>query len=282
MKKFLMLILGISLFSIYRLANAGAFVMPVSMTEMPDGSGRVVQRIISWTENSNALNPCYGSQFCWVGPDVQYDGHQPGLYGSCGRGGYANVSGNCIQISKMRTMKEVAEAYNKYFPLPHNFSFGITNTDARCVGLFYINHPPALGPYGDGKLWPGSSCGKLPPVNQHCSINLPSEINHGSLSNSNLNGNKKLIYGTINCTKSGDLKLYSHSSTGEEKVYLNSSKTLYSKTLINNKAGWDGVNISVEGKNIPTSFTFTSELNSLGNIPPGNYSGVSVVLLSFQ
>lgn len=274
MKKFLMLILGISLFSIYRLANAGAFVMPVKM--WTDWLGvRVEQRIIAWSEDDNTLNPCYGLPECWVGPDVLYPRRTPGLYGSC------IEAGNCLQIGGYRTRKEVAEAYNQKFPLPHNFTFTIASSDATCVGLFYIRTRPTMSTAGQGIKWPGSTCGKLPPINQHCSINLPPTIDHGSLSNNNLNGSKKSITGSINCTQAGALKLYSHSSTGEKNIYLNSEKTLYSMTFINGQDGWGGAYINTSGNNLSSPFTFTSELETSGNVKPGNYSGSAVVLLSF-
>lgn len=115
------------------------------------------------------------------------------------------------------------------------------------------------------------------------SISLPSYVDHGSISNTNLNGQVKSVSGTINCTQSASLNIYARSTTGERYVYLNSNSAFYSRPLINNQDGWNGVNIPVSGSNVNNPFTFTSELHTTGGvITPGYYSGNSIVIISFN
>lgn len=261
-----------------RSAHAGAFVMPIRT--YIDGQSRThaVQEIISWTEDSGLINPCYGQSVCYIGPDVLYSNHPPGMYGSC------IDARSCLEISNYRTRVEVANAYKMRFGIPYQSDFPLQSSDATCVGLFYITHEPVLPPAGtDATQWPGSTCGKLPPANQFCSISLPSYVDHGSINNANLNGQVKSVSGTINCTQSASLNIYARSTTGERYVYLNSNSAFYSRPLINNQDGWNGVNIPVSGSNMNNPFTFTSELHTTSNtITPGYYTGNSIVIISFN
>lgn len=273
----LLIIILVSLLFI-RSANAGAYVMPVSVTPGAGMGGKilVVQDIIYWSEDSNQPNPCYGVAECWVGPDVLYTDGTPSLSGSCI---FAN---NCIEISGYQYAYEVADAFKSLKGIPYKSSYTIENEDATCVGIFYVKHLPSSG-IRDSSLWPGSTCGKLPPVNQYCNISLPSYVDHGFVRSTNLNGQIMSVSGGISCTESGSLNIYARSVTGENYVYLNTNKSLYSRPLINNQDGWNGVNISVSGGNVNNPFTFTSELHTTGGvITPGYYTGSSIVIISFN
>ncbi|CAE12708.1 unnamed protein product [Photorhabdus laumondii subsp. laumondii TTO1] len=255
-------------------ANAGAFVMPIGMSEDNDRTPRTTQEIIAWDENDTDPNPCHGSGVCYVGPDVKYRYRLPGMHGSCIEGKH------CIEISRLKTKKEVAEAYKKTFPLPYRSDFRLISTDATCIGLFFIRHQPTLG-FSDAELWPGSTCGRLPPTNQSCNIFLPPVIDHGDLGVENLNGNKKTITGNVQCTLPANLTLYTKSSTGEKFIYLNPKKTLYSDVDINGSNAWNGVPITVSGNNL-YSFSFSSRLQSLGKVDAGAYSGDVIVIMTFN
>ncbi|NHB95408.1 hypothetical protein [Photorhabdus stackebrandtii] len=255
--------------------NAGAFVTPIDMNQ----TGRdthVILQIVDWTENDTDRNPCYESVPCFVGPDVKYRDAPvyPGMYGSC------ILSRHCLEISKIKTRKEVAKEYKKAFPLPYRAKFLLRSSEADCIGLFYIQHRPNPSD-SDAIQWPGSVCGKVPSVKQSCSLYLPSVIDHGDLGQENLNGNKKTITGNVQCTLSADLTLYAKSSTGEKFIYLDPEKTLYSDVDINGSNAWNGVPITVSGNN-PYLFSFSSTLQSLGKVDAGAYSGDVIVIIGFN
>ncbi|EPL3993002.1 hypothetical protein AB6G07_15380 [Providencia stuartii] len=261
-----------------RSAQAGAYVMPISVIPGAGGQGlpQVTQEIIYWDEDNSTLNPCYGVTECWIGPDVLYSSNYPSLRGTC------EFYNNCIEISGYRYAYQVMNAFKASKGIPYRAIFDISSSDATCVGLFYVPHRPKNNVF-DSQLWPGSTCGQLPPANQFCSISLPSYVDHGSISNSNLNGQIKSVSGTISCTRPASLKVYARSTTGERYVYMNSNSAFYSRPLINNQDGWYGVNISVSGSNVNNPFTFTSELHTTTSaITPGYYTGNSIVIISFN
>ncbi|EJD6584531.1 hypothetical protein M0L63_RS17665 [Providencia rettgeri] len=281
LKCFNLLFFIITIFSLFpiKFANAGAYVMPIRT--YIDGQGRThaVQKIIAWDEDQTTQNPCYGTLVCYIGPDVRYSRHPPGLYGSC------IEAKSCIEISKYKTRLEVANAYKARFGVPYQTDYPLQSSDATCVGLFYITHTPVLPPSAgatDGVQWPGSTCGKLPPANQYCNIYLPTFVDHGSIKNTDLDGKIETVTGTINCTQSSSLKVYARSVTGERYVYMNNNKSFFSRPLINDNDGWDGVSIPVTGGNISKTFRFSSELYSMGVVRPGQYTGNAIVIISFE
>ncbi|MEX5716373.1 hypothetical protein IC615_23825 [Serratia ureilytica] len=101
----------------------------------------------------------------------------------------------------------------------------VNGRDASCVGMFYIRTPAISG---GASLWPNSVCGILPPQNQSCDVNLPTVIDFDTLSQDEISGMERTIYGTIGCTQSGTIKIYSQSTLGEGNIYLRSNKKFYS------------------------------------------------------
>lgn len=259
-------------------AMAGAYVMPINVVPGAGGQGlpQVTQEIIYWDEDNFTLNPCHGVSQCWLGPDVLYSTNYPSLRGTC------EFYDNCIEISGYQYAYQVMNAFKASKGIPYRATFDISSTDATCVGLFYVPHKPANAVF-DSQLWPGSTCGNLPPTNQFCSVSLPAYIDHGSISNTNLNGQTKDINGSVSCTEPANLNVYARSTTGERYVYLNPNKNLYSDPYINNQDAWYGVNITTPGGNVSSSFTFTSKLVTTGGtIAPGYYTGNSIVIISFN
>lgn len=254
-------------------AHAGAYVYPVSI-KYTSPNALVVQKIIAWTEN-NAPNPCYGASQCWLGLDVLYTYlGTPDLGGTC-------RAGNCLEISRYATKKDVLKAFIKKFGVPYQSSpFPIDNVNATCVGLFYIKGAPHDG-FGSGVKWPESTCGKLPPYRQTCDISLPSAIDYGNLTAQTLEGKEMTITGDIKCAQNGTVKLYGMSRSGAGKVFLNKNKTLYSELNINNSRAVDGVSVNVVGNRTPVSFSLTSILKITGEIEANAYEGSGIVLLTY-
>ncbi|MDC9596064.1 MrpH family fimbial adhesin [Xenorhabdus anantnagensis] len=254
---------------------AGAYVMPVDMA-IEAGRTTTTMEIIAWTEEEGIPNPCYGRSKCYVGPDVQYrNGQKPGMYGSC------KEAGACLQdAQKYRTTAEVMNAYKKRIGIPIRVKFTIISADADCVGLFYS---PRLDPgYGYGEKFPNSTCNKVPPPNQSCQITLPSEITYGELTAPEVNNATRSINGHFNCAiYSNKIMLHARSINDEPRVYLDSNKQMYSTLQINGRNAADGVNVTAQGKNIPTNFTLTSILHTITPPKAGKYEGTAIVFLTY-
>lgn len=252
---------------------AGAMVVPI-LTESCPGhiwDTCVVQRIQSWDESPSAINPCYGWSSCYIGPDVSYS------QGTGGELGNSCKAGNCIEISKLRTAKEVMLAYKEKLGIPFTTQEFSLAGPGVCVGLMYINRPS--DGTTQGTLWPNSFCGKLPPPNTQCRFSLPTEIDYGTLNAYELNGQSRQIQGTVGCTRYISVTMIATSTTGERNVYLNSQRNFYSELSINGKDAYNGVKIDVNGR---TNFQFGSSLFANGDVAAGAYSGTAVVLLTYN
>lgn len=248
--------------------HAGAYVLPVSYVNQ-----RVVQSIVAWDEDSSSLNPCYGWGSCYIGPDALYPTHAPGLYGSCVE------SGNCIRIERYRTAKEVETAWKKTFGVPWvSKEYPVTSNNVSCVGLFYIKDPRA-GVLG-GVVWPNSVCGKLPPQNQTCSVNIPSVIDFGTISSNDISGKVHEINGFIECSSSGTIKIYVQSSLGEENIYFNNEKYFYVNLFLDGNSAWKGVDYSLSS-GLARAIKLKAKVTAVQAVDAGNYSAQAVVYIAY-
>lgn len=273
MKKIINLFMSFFIILSLKQAYAVAFVTPVKITHPSPETYTYIQKIVSWDEDAGALNPCYGWSSCWVGPDVVYD-VGPGNLGSCIGGG----GENCIEISKMRTAKEVSDAYRATLGIPKTATFN-SGMIGVCTGLVYIQNPN--GGYGQGSLWPKSICGKIPPIDQSCDMSLPPIVDYGTLGSNSLDGKKATITGQVTCSQSGMVRLYGRSRTGEKNVFLNSNRSLYATLSINDSSAFDGVDVNVPGNRAPVNFSFTTTIQTSGKIDSGTYEGTAIVLLTY-
>lgn len=275
MKKFFFLSLSIILmmFAIpLRTANAGAFVEPISYIATGGGYGVVTQKIQQWDEDDNTLNPCRTYTKCFLGPDVLYPRNAPSLSGSCDRQ-------HCIEIQGIRTLKEVSEEWKRLKGLPYTATFGVDSLDASCVGLFYTDDPKPFKL--DAKQLPGSVCGVLPPVNQSCHVELPAQIQFGTLQANAVNNVSKQVNGQVWCTLRGSIKLFGQSTLQRERIYFDSKETFYATLQINNQNAFSGVRFSLPGNSQRQNFTLKATLNS--STPPnaGNYNANAIVFLAY-
>ncbi|MEQ1977270.1 pilus assembly protein [Xenorhabdus sp. SGI240] len=252
----------------------GAYVMPVNM--VPSGNQAVTtMEIIAWTEEEGIPNPCYGNTTCYVGPDVMYkNGYQPGMHGSC------NDARVCLNAGNYRTTADVMRAYKRKFGIPKRVTFTIISTEADCIGLFYTTE---IDPgYGHAQQFPNSTCNKMPPPNQSCRIELPSEIAYGELTAADVNNATRTINGTFECAVgSNKIMLYARSTNDEDRIYLDSDKQIYSTLQINNQNAANGVNVVADGKNAVKDFTLTSVLHTLTPPKAGKYEGTAIVYLTY-
>lgn len=250
-------------------ALAGAYVLPISYS----ADLWVVQEIVAWDENDTDLNPCYGWSSCYLGPDVLYPTHSPGLGGSC-------ESNNCIRIESYRTRKQVLNAWISQKGLPHrSLPYKVQQPNATCVGLFYIRIPSYSA--RDGAIFPGSVCGKLPPVNQQCNVVVPSAIDFGVVNDIDVAGKQKTITGYVYCSQAGTIALYSQSTLSQKNTYLSQAQNFYATLNINGQDGWSGVSIATPGNNAMTNFTLQATLQAPASVSAGSYTGNAIVFISY-
>ncbi|MBI6549096.1 pilus assembly protein [Xenorhabdus lircayensis] len=256
-------------------AYGGAYVMPVN-TEVSGNQTRTTMEIIAWTEEEGIPNPCYSARKCYVGPDVQYkNGQRPGMYGSC-----VDAKACLEDAHKYRTTADVMRAYKRQLGVPKRVTFPIISAEADCVGLFYGTYVAMQ--YGDGQKFPNSTCNKMPPANQYCEITIPSEIAYGELTASEVNNATRSINGQFKCAiYSNKIMLQAKSINDEPKVYFDANKQMYSTLQINGKNAADGVNVTAQGRNIPTNFTLTSVLHTIAPPKAGKYEGTAIVYLTY-
>lgn len=259
-------------------AYAVANVKAISRT-----GNNVTQEIIAWTEEDSAPNPCYGASKCYVGPDVKYARHAPGLYGTC------LMSDNCIEAQTYATAKEVAEAYNRKHPIPFTAQFGIEAEEASCVGLYYITEKPTTQEH-DGQLWPNSICGIIPPEDQSCDLSIPTSIEFGSLNSWQVAGQTKTINGTIKCSLSTTLLVTASSKNSQKPGVVSFSRdggktfvdSLTGTAKINGTDAFTGAHIPITGNNVSDSFEFSVSLEKNGRIDAGDYSATEIVVASYE
>ncbi|MDX7998968.1 pilus assembly protein [Xenorhabdus sp. Reich] len=254
----------------------GAYVMPVNTIPKGDQATTTME-IIEWTEEEGIPNPCYGTDQCYVGPDVQYREFQPGMYGSC------MVAGVCLtDAHRYPTTAGVMRAYKKRFGIPKRVTFDIITADSECVGLFYTYSQHIRTGAGSAQRFPNSTCNKMPPPNQYCEIYVPSEIAYGELIASEVNNTSQTVNGYFKCAlASGEIQLHAKSIDGESKVYFDANRQMYATLQINDKDATGGVNVIANGKNESTSFTLKSTLHTLTPPKAGKYEGTAIVYLTY-
>lgn len=274
-KKSLMKFVALLFFLSASYAYGGAYVMAVD-TQPLGNQAVTTMEIIAWTEEEGIPNPCYGSSQCYVGPDVFYNnGNKPGMYGSC------LGAGACLDdANRYRTTADVMRAYKRKLGIPFRTRFTIMSKEADCVGLFY-SYGTSPG-YGSAEKFPNSTCGKLPPPNQNCSISVPSEIAYGALKASDVNNATRSITGQVKCALEGSFRLEGFSTNREAKIYLDSNRQMYTTLQINGREAMEGMNLKAKGRNQPENFTLTSILRTSTPPKAGKYEGIAVVLLSYN
>ncbi|WP_192985601.1 hypothetical protein [Pseudomonas sp. EggHat1] len=104
-----------------------------------------------------------------------------------------------------------------------------------------------------GQVLPGGQCGKVPPPNLSCTLNLPSQIDHGTVTTGETS--VKEVTGTVNCNQSVNAQLSSQ--------FVNGTVWVSGKLLFDNQSTR---NLTVNGT---ASFTLKSELTVEANAPAG-------------
>ncbi|OTA21461.1 Fimbrial adhesin, MrxH [Xenorhabdus beddingii] len=268
---------------------AGAYVMPVNtVAHGSSGMADTTMQIVAWTEEEGFPNPCYRKAKCYVGPDVWYKVKvdnssnrgpsipNPGMQGSCD---YAKV---CLEnAGKYPTTADVMRAYKQKLGIPKQVTFTIMSADADCIGLFYTTE--ITGGYdGKARIFPNSTCNKMPPPNQTCEIHVPSEIAYGELIAPEVNNASRTVNGYFKCAlPDSKIQLHATSREGEPKVYFDAHRQMYATLQINDKDATHGINVAVKKHNGVTPFTLKSILHTVTPPKAGKYEGTAIVYLTF-
>lgn len=270
MKK-LILILAMILFGQCATFEAKAVVSVNVLSQI----GSIYEVIINnWTEDGNTPNPCYGETSCYVGVDVQYFDHNPGMYGVC------IESHHCLtNAGQYATTQEVLAAYSNQVGLSNMLGINAEGSTIDCAALFYITQQPDTQEHV-ARIWPGSACTPLHP-NTACKLIIPDTIDFGTVNNSQIKGLTKHISAVASCTKSATLNFYLASDDQSDNVMLNADNTLWAIMAINDQSAVTGATAEVVTHG-SASFDVSATLNSSKNIAAGSYSGVAALVLTFE
>lgn len=111
-----------------------------------------------------------------------------------------------------------------------------------------------------------------------CEIKGDTIINHGSVSDNNINGNEAATTLQLTCTGISSV-IATASKESPSGIKLRTDGSLYSKLTVEGKAPADGVPIKVE-EGVPTPIFIKSTLFSKGTVEPGEFSGSTVLTIS--
>lgn len=157
----------------------------------------------------------------------------------------------------------------------------ILQNNQECVGLFWQN--ARVGIPTDGGLLPGSQCGIAPPPIGACKIvnNIP-DINFGSISESELDGQSKEVTISVTCNLAMDvLVVASGVNVTNGRVNLRADNSLYANLYLggNDTPGENGYKISVPKDGIST-VTLKAVLGTNGRVQAGQFEGAAALILT--
>ncbi|VXC36344.1 hypothetical protein [Pseudomonas sp. 8O] len=197
-----------------------------------------------WTSELNDSPICFDASGCFVlvGPwDARGSGY----------GGINNPWGisRKVKIPQYGSARDAWFLWSQSYPLSDQFVQLTWSSPVRhdflqtCYGFQIFQGSSSNTRTGD--ILPGAQCGTIPPPNLVCTLNLPSEIDHGTIGVGETSSIE--VDGAINCNLSANARLSSQLS--------NAPSGLSAKMLFN---GMSTRNLSVQAGN--TSFKMTSEL----------------------
>lgn len=101
-------------------------------------------------------------------------------------------------------------------------------------------------------------------------------IQHSAVNQDELDGNYKETQFDVSCNRKSSVKLAISGLDASGRLALNSTKSLYSKLKMNNYSAGAGVTVNdVDDKG--RKVTISSELQSSGKVPGGEYSASAVL-----
>ena len=111
-----------------------------------------------------------------------------------------------------------------------------------------------------------------------CDISGDTTIDHKTLLDTAENGARASTQLGLKCRGATSV-VVTASRTNSNGVQLRSDGTLYSKLTINGRQPWGGINVSVR-ENVTTPLDIVSTLSARAVVPPGDFSGSTVITIS--
>ncbi|CAI2500278.1 hypothetical protein [Serratia plymuthica] len=218
-------------------------------------------KIVSADVNDPTPNPCYGDDSCIM--YVKFD--RVG-------GGNGIAQPTYYRMYNFKTMGEIGAELYRIGAVGREQTIGNTSTSVKCIYFGYQSRSSGNGPL------PGSPC-RAPIINpSQCYFDQGSaNIDYGVVSADRLNG---LIAQTalyVSCTQDLRVKIISaEESMGT--VNLRPDGSLKAKITVNDAPLSNGYTFTATPAG--TALNIKSELISLGEIPPGDFYGSTVVVIS--
>lgn len=279
MKVFLSLLIGAVMFS----SSASAAIFSYITESKPVGgvdSGNADYKyvIARWDpEELHVRNPCHGWRICYLTVS-----HKHQANGSPGAATEVLAS-NIGQYEFMYQIQNIPGVWAKATAPATKWAEhrGVRlQTNQECVGLFYQS---STSPTESGGLIPGSLCGIAPPPIGACKINntIP-DINFGSVSEADLNGQSKEVTISVTCNLDMDVLVVATGvNVTNGRVNLRADKSLYANLYLggSNTPGENGYRIHVPKGGI-SSVTLKAVLGTSGRVQAGQFEGAAALILT--
>ncbi|CAI0957848.1 Uncharacterised protein [Serratia quinivorans] len=146
--------------------------------------------------------------------------------------------------------------------------------NTNCVGIAVWNTQVTGIPIGT--IFPGSSCGLIPPLNLACDTSGKVTIDYGTLSSGQLNGATASTTLSFTCNQAATATIKLNSSV----IDLGRKGDLTAAISIGGKDLATGSNVAVKNGTVTT--TITSTLKAKGTPAAGPFEGSGVLIISYQ
>jgi hypothetical protein len=243
--------------------------------------------IVSWDENDVLPNPCFGKTPCAISINHRHEldgtGGKPfTVWRSTTSGGVACVSTSKTTGELARCLRENpsnvkgssmngTSGVNLNLPYSNVVKHVGPALTQECVGMFY--HLSA-NLDNSGQLLPGSVCGVAPPPVGACKMPGSIELDHLTLPNNEIDGNKKTSKFVIDCNRIVYSELH---IIGMKNGYLPLGDSGVMSTIeLNGKNASNMVPlVLMEGQNV---LDISSTLSSVGRPKAGAHRGDAVLV----
>lgn len=149
--------------------------------------------------------------------------------------------------------------------------------DTGCWSFLVFPYSSSSNVTGTGTRLPGVGCAYPPPESVFCSLSSIPDFDHGSLTNTNLEGSIVTQRTILNCNAASKVDIYMAYGDAIELGEKNSG--LSSEIYIEGSAASRSNPVTVNASAGDTNLTIESRLQSSGPIKAGEYSGSGVLIL---
>lgn len=226
----------------------------------------ILYRLDSWSTTDNTMTMCgYARPQCFVLVE-QVGGSRPvGGWVINTEGSDSSVG---LTLGQLLAMSNIVIPYNGQWRMSSSISSGCLSVTLNLDG-FGVNNP--------NRQVISASCvvGQVP---VRCDIGGSTMINHGTLSDTALNGSQASTQLNVKCNASTTVTV-SATQTNSWGVRLRSDDSLYSVVTINNWDATNGINV-LTTSNVDSPLNITSTLVTRGAVAPGPFSGSTVITVT--